>query len=202
MSGLDRNWWLIAMAIACTLAAGCGRPKERDAASPDAGAGDPARAAKGERGGEVAGVPIYPGARYMEDLSRERSRLGTSEGRLTGMETRVWIYYSEDAAEKVIRWYADKLGGRPVVTGFDLGRIDKLRLGERGTEAQFTLAPLAKGREGSRSLAVIDHDIRLPPGGVKPGERVRVRIVDTTTIRIAETLLTPGRRAPGEEPPS
>jgi len=138
----------------------------------------------------------------MEDLSRERNRLGASAGQLTGMETRVWIYYSEDAAEKVIRWYADKLGGRPMITRFDLGRIDKLRMGKRGTEAQFTLAPMAKGREGSRSLAVIDHDIQLPPGGVKPGERVRVRIVDTTTIRIVETIATPGRRAPGEEPPS
>jgi hypothetical protein len=147
----------------------------------------------------VAGIPVYPGARYMERQSRERNRIG--QAALTGMAAQVWIYYTDDPAGKVIDWYADKLGMKPAITEFDLGRIDKLRMGERGKEAHFTLAPLRKGREGSRSLAVSNRDIQLPPGGVKPGERVRFRIVDKTTIRIVEMSSAPGRRAPGEEPP-
>jgi hypothetical protein len=134
----------------------------------------------------------------MERQSQERTRIG--EAALTGMATQVWIYDTDDPVGKVIDWYANSLGMKPDVTEFDLGRIDKRRAGERGKEAHFTLAPLREGQGESRSLSVSDRDIRLPPGGVKPGERVRLRIVDRTTIRIVETSRAPGRRAPGEEP--
>ena len=198
MIALDRSR-ILALALACVLPAGCGGPGKEKAAPPGAGTSAPGAGGTSEEPAEVAGIPVYPGARYMERLSQERNRIGHAAA-LTGMATRLWIYYTDDPVGKVMGWYADKLGMKPIVTEFDLGRLDKLRMGERGKEAHFTLAPLREGREGARSLAVSDRDIQLPPGGVKPGERVRVRIVDKTTIRIVETSSAPGRRAPGEEP--
>lgn len=195
-----RNSRLLSLAVTCALAAGCGGPREEKAAPPPSGQAAPGSVVTGEGIPEEAGVPVYPGARYMERLSEERSRRGQSAAALTGMATRVWIYYTDDRAEKVISWYTDKLGMKPAVTQFDLGRLDKRREGDRGEEAHFTLAPLPEGREGSRSLSVMNRDIQLPPGGYGSGERLRARIVDKTTIRIVEISSTPGHRAPGEEP--
>jgi len=192
---------LLALVLACAAAVGCGGPKEEKAPSSEAGKAALAPGVKGGATSEAAGVPIYPDARYMEDLSMERTRIGEAAARLSGMDTRVWVYYSDDGAEKVIRWYADKLGVQPAVVRFDLGRVDKRRMGRRGTEAHFRLAPLREGREGSRSLSVMDHDIQMPPGGARPGERVRLRVVDKTTIRIVEISTAPDHRAPAEEPP-
>lgn len=188
---------ILALTLAWMVAAGCGDPGREATAPPDSGAQAPG--ATGEDTATKAGIPVYPGARYMERESLERSRMG--QAALTGMATQVWIYYSDDPAGKVIGWYAERLGLEPAITEFDLGRLDKLRTGERGKEAHFTLAPLREGKRGSRSLAVSDRDIQISQGGVKPGERPRFRIVDKTTIRIVETAQAPGRRAPGEEPP-
>ncbi len=197
MIGLTR---LLALMLGCALVAECGGKDDREAAPPPSqGAGAPGAQSGGLPA--VAGVPVYPGARYLEKMSKERSDLAGSAARLTGMDARVWIYRTDDSAEQVVRWYADKLGVHPAIARFDLGRIERRRAGEQGTEAHFTLAPLSDGREGSRSLTVLDRDVQLPPGGVKPGERARPRIVDETTIRIVQTFVVAGRRAPGEEPP-
>lgn len=67
------------------------------------------------------GVPIYPNAKMDEN------------SQLAFQDTKVAVMWTEDASDKVIAWYRDKLRGKP---GYNA--IDTSQIGQNATLFTFT----------------------------------------------------------------